>query len=1005
MDEYAHSTVIPIASGGFMRVEAVSPYTFRIRMRETNDFPESALERYGIIRSRHLCDVITDNDGSRITLSTAKAMLRVEAASGMLSLYKESGELLTNHAAPSRYGAGTGFAVHFSMTDGEKWYGLGDESRERLQHRGHRVSMWVENVKRYAPVPLLMSSKGWGLLVNTTWKHEIDIGCTQPDRLTFEGLGGELDYFVFVGDSLEQLLDRYTDVTGKPVLLPIWAYGLTYVCHEQVNARQMVDDALNFRREGIPCDMIGLEPGWMKEFNDFSANKSWHPERFGIPSYAKKSDTFIGALDKLGFKLSLWLGCDYDLSVYEERQLAGARTKAAEPSDHEADKESWYAHLRKFVEQGVSAFKLSGAYQAIPQPGRRWGNGMDDEEMHNLYPLMLAKQMHLGFKEQTGLRSMIYTVSGFTGMQQFAATWSGNSEQEPGLVSLLNHGMSGHVHTTTDMDVSTPEGIHFGFLQPWSQLNSWAYWRHPCLLEHDLLQTFKTYAKLRYRLLPYIYSAAHCAARTGMPIVRAMPLAYPADSRSDGLLHQYMLGDYLLTAALTNRIYLPEGVWFDYWTGKRHTGPLEMEYAVTAPAGGPLFVRGGAIIPVWPEVTHIGAKQPEKLGLHVYPHGESEYTLIEDDGTTYRYLDREVAETAISCRATEKWTRIAIGRRTGQYEGMPVKRKYELLLHVQAKPLQVAVDGRVIEEMGQPQESGMTDAGWHFDRTSWLVRLIVEEKTDRPDGLTIEVLYDATRRKKPEEPAGNVGEAAERPDGEVLEPPGRAWSASPLPDRGHDEPKPASPGANTLWEAELEIGLETGDPAKAFTALEQWWVEEMERHSDTEEARVNLLILYGLFVRICNRQGWTIQTVLGGDYDAFRNMQALSGSEHAYSLMRGAVQRFVDYRRYSKKANVHPLIKQVSGIVEKEIDGELALQTMAERLHVNSSHLSRLFKQEIGKTFTDYVLSRKMERAKAVLVAGSTVSEAALRLGYKDTSHFIRVFRKYWGVTPGELKH
>ncbi|RKN80532.1 TIM-barrel domain-containing protein [Paenibacillus ginsengarvi] len=1008
MNDNSHCTVIPIASGGFLRVEALAPHALRVRMRTTNDFPESALERYGIIRCRPNADMVAYDDGSRIALRTAEAELRVDAANGTFVLLRASGELLTRHAAPSRYEAGQGFAVHFTLADGERWYGFGDETRERIEHRGHRTSMWVENVKRYAPVPFLMSSRGWGLAINTTWKHEIDIGCTQPDRLTFEGANGELDYFVFVGDSPKQLLDRYTNVAGKPALLPRWAYGLTYVCHELVNAREMMDDALNFRREGIPCDMIGLEPGWMEKPNDWSTSKNWHPERFRVPPFSNESETFIGALDKLGFKLSLLLSCVHDLSVYEEQQLAGSTPHSTALTPETEYEEPWYEHLRKFVDQGVAAFKLSGSWQSIPQPGRRWSNGMDDEEMHNLYPLLLAKQMHVGFREQTGLRPMIYTLSGFTGMQQYAATWAGSSGKGAALVSMLNHGMSGHVHTTADMDVSTPETIHFGFLQPWSQINSWAYWRHPCLLEHDLLQTFKAYAKLRYRLLPYIYSAAHEAARTGMPIIRAMPLAFPDDPRADGLLNQYMLGEFFLVAAFTETVYLPEGEWIDYWTGIRQTGPAELDYNAPAPAGGPLFVRAGAIFPTWPEVTHIGTKQPETIGLHLYPYGVSNYTLIEDDGTTYGYLEGNVAETSVNCRATEKWMRIVVGRRTGRYEGMPAKRRYEMFLHVTAKPLQVAVDGHMIEEVGQPPRSGLTDAGWHFDRSTWLVRLNAEEKADKPEDLTIEVLFDATLRRKS---AGAClgGQAAERVGQEpkAAEFSGLIRPASPPPNRGADDPgsmmSPIQAGA--LWEAELEIGLETGDPAKAFTALEQWWVERMESQSDTGEARVNLLVLYGLFVQVCNRQGWTLQTVLGGDYDAFRNVQALSGSEQAYGLMRGTVQRFVDYRRYSKKVDIHPLIKQVYDIVEKEPGGELSLQTLAERLHVNSSHLSRLFKREIGQPLNDYVLSRKMERAKTLLIAGGTVSETAALLGYKDTSHYIRVFRKYWGVTPGELKH
>jgi len=970
---YAKSNgiIFAIASGGYLRVDSVSTGTLRIRLHETDDFPETAFERYGIVLHRSSCDYTLEYNGPDCTIRIDKAALTVDTRNGCLSLRNEDGETLTCQAERSWSNTVQGFGAHFMLSDGERIYGLGDVKRDRVQHRGYRAEMRVENVHRYAPVPFLMSSRRWGLFINAIGCHEIDIGHAQRDVLTFQGTSGKLDFFLFVGDSYAELLNRYTDVVGKPVMLPVWAYGLTYVCHQYVNAREMVDDALNFRRAGIPCDMIGLEPGWMDSPSE-SVHKNWHPERFALPPFAKKSDTFIGALEKLGFKLSLWLTCTHDLSTEEERL---ASSEPASSEDESLTEAPWYDHLRKFVDQGVHAFKLSGLPLGTGPSDRVWRNGMSDDEMNNLYPILLAKQLHTGYKEQTGLRSMIYMATGYTGMQRYAATWAGSSEQQPALVSMLNHGMSGHVHTTGDMDVSTPEGIHFGFLQPWSQVNSWAYWRHPCLLEHDLLQTFRMYAQLRYSLLPYIYSAAHNAARSGMPIVRAMSLAFPDDPDSDELLHQYMFGDSLLVAAYTYTVYLPEGVWIDYWTGEQHKGPTQVQYAVVAPAGGPLFVKAGAIIPVWPEMSHIGSKQPEIIGFHLYPHCESEYVLIEDDGVTYGYLEHRVAETTISCRTTDKRTTVQIGVRKGNYEGMPCRRGYDVYIHVQVKPLQVTIDGSLVEETIHPPEPGSASSGWYFDRSSRIVclQLGAQEQADRREGVTIE-LYDDTTSHRESQARTFRQDARDSSD------------------------------KNTHWETELEIGLETGDRAKVLAALEEWWVARIERIPNLDEARVNMLDICGLFVRVCNRQGWNIQTVLDGVYDAFVNIQAVFKKEQSYDLMRRAAQQVIEYRRSAKKSDIHPLVRQVTDIVEKEIDGNITLHMMADRLHVNSSHLSRMFKQAVGQTFTDYVMNRKMERAKSLLIAGSSVSEAALRLGYKDTSHFIRVFRKYWGTTPGELK-
>lgn len=765
----------PLPSGDHIQIQVIAPDTFRIRLSAADDFREPGLIRYGILDSRYRgAEYSAEDQENYLEILTERARLRVEKNSGKITLMNRNGDLLTRHSVPPWSSPQRGFGAEFLLTEEERIYGLGDETRERIQKRGHRASMWVANVKAYAPIPFLMSSKGWGLLINSTWRHAVDIGREVPDRLRFWGRRGELDYYLFAGETYAELLQSYTSLSGKPQLLPIWAYGLTFVCNQQVNAREMIDDALNFRREGIPCDLIGLEPGWMEKFYDYSVNKKWHPERFAIPDFIPNGGpaTFFGALERLGFKLSLWLCSNYDLSLHEERMIqfkeatagdvsdsgrVGHEVPAAHPDDYEQDMalqhpvymdritkrgEAWYEHLSKFVKQGVSAFKLDGANQVLDHPDRLWGNGMSDEEMHNLYPILLAKQMHLGFKEQTGLRPMIYTAGGFAGIQRYAATWAGDTGGGPKpLISLLNHGMSGHANTSCDMDVFTPAGLHFGFLQPWSQVNSWAYWRHPWLLDKKMSGMFKMYAKLRYRLLPYIYSTAHIASRTGMPIVRAMPLAYPDDPAMDELLNQYMFGDSLLIAAFTEQIYLPEGEWIDYWTKKRYVGPQYVAYKAPEFAGGPLFVRAGAILVTWPEMDYVGEKSVEQLGLHIYPNGESHFTLYEDDGVSFLYEEGKVAETWVECRELKDGFVVRIGPRVGAYEGMPAKRSYDITIDSDTKPDLIDVNGEQLLEMKAQidvfKEGGRR--GWVYDPSLRAIMLHVEEDDQRRDMIQIMV--------------------------------------------------------------------------------------------------------------------------------------------------------------------------------------------------------------------------------------------------------------------------
>lgn len=705
-----------LTDGNLLRVEAISEGTFRVRIYDRWD-KESAMNRYGFVLQQPEPDTEIREMGECVEVSTARAMLTVSRADGSLSLSDKRGKRLISTVCPPVNGH-EGWEAAFGLENGSRIYGLGDVTRERIEKTGYATEMWVENVKSYVPIPFMMSTAGWGMYINTTWRHKVDVGSAKKGELRLNGSAGGMDLYLFAGEDCEMLLNEYTNLLGKPAMLPIWAYGLVYVCNQDVNAHEMMQECLNFRREGIPCDVCGLEPGWMSQHYDYSLDKKWNPEKFYLPYWAPKGDqTFFGALDRLGFKLSLWLCCDYDLSFEEERQLNAAKEKAAEKNansdDFEQDAhfgargklamdhitrvdEPWFEHLKKFVDQGASCFKLDGANQVIDHPDRKWGNGMDDEEMHNLYPLIYNKQMSRGFSDYTGRRSMIYSSGGYAGIQRFSATWAGDTGGGPKpLVSMLNHGYSGHVNTSCDMDVFSAGGIHFGFFQPWSQLCNWAYWRQPWFLTNDRREMYKFYANLRYRMLPYIYTTAHRAATTGYPIMRAMSMAFPAMPGADELLYQYMFGDEMLTAAFAEEIVLPEGNWIDAWTNRPLKGGRTIPAEYPESVGGPLYIREGAVIPTCREVEFIGQKPVEHIELNLYP-GETarEYELYEDDGVSLKYLEGACATTHIAVQPTKDVLTIRIQPRQGSYDGMPARRTFAVNLMNRSAAREVLVDGK-----------------------------------------------------------------------------------------------------------------------------------------------------------------------------------------------------------------------------------------------------------------------------------------------------------------------
>jgi alpha-glucosidase (family GH31 glycosyl hydrolase) len=720
-------------AAGQLRLDAVAPGVFRLRLGATAR--ATSLIRYGIVQLPAEAPTANIERGADWQqLGTAAGSVRITAA-GAVELRDATGTVRLS-STELFAASGEGFTADFALTADEGIQGLGDVTRERLGKRGFRTEIWVRNVASYVPIPWLCSSRGWGLFANTTWRHYADVGATRSDRLRLGAREGDLDLFLVLGDGYGQLIERFTALTGRPALLPLWGYGLTFVCNEQANAREMVDDCLNLRRADIPCDLVGLEPGWMSQHYDGSTEKTWHKDRFYIPGWIKPQaagsqnpdtagranvpnpQTFLGATSRLGFKTSLWLCCEYDLTHEAERR-AKASEKAVEsaaiapvssarhPDDFEQDQhfgheprlmdrqtkpaEPWYQHLSAFVAQGVSAFKLDGAFQVNDHPDRRYGNGMTDEECHNLYPTLLNQQMALGFAEQTGNRPMIYSSGGYTGIQRFSATWAGDTGGGPKpLASMLNHAFVGHSNVSCDMDVFTPAGIHFGFLQTWAQVNSWAYWRHPWLLGDTLLPIFRAYAKLRYRLLPYLYSAAHQAHATGQTVMRPLALTYPDDRACDEVITQYLLGDALHVGVFNDRLYLPSGTWYDFWTGERITGGQHIAATWPADRGGALHVKAGSIVPLWPEMEYVGQKPVDHLELLVWSGADSASSLVEDDGVTLPDPLKR-ATTALSYREDGRSATLAIGARQGSYPGMPATRSYTVRWHG-PQPAAVEVD-------------------------------------------------------------------------------------------------------------------------------------------------------------------------------------------------------------------------------------------------------------------------------------------------------------------------
>jgi len=651
-----------MASGGWMvRATALSANVFRFSMYRPGTEPGSGLNRYGFLRADWPPVAVNEHRSTNgVTLATSAGNLALgwDAGAATVRLGTAGGaEIFSGRVSPNPRAGGV---VEFGLAEGERFFGLGDQTRDRIEHRGTKIDMWIINVRSYIPVPFVMSSRGYGLLVNTTFRHGWDLGKVRPDTGRVYLPAGNIDFYLILGGQPAELLDHYTQLTGRPALPPKWSFGLWFICRTQANDFEAVSNAREFRDRGIPCDVIGLEPGWMSTNYDLSVDKTWHDERFRVPPYNPQHN-FISALKRMGFRLELWLCNDYDLSIEEERRLGRDVTKPdpgmkefladdAEQDTHftepvRFDKitkpdQPWFEHLKRFVDLGVDFFKQDGAFQVCEHPDRGWANGMSDTEMHNLYPLFYSRQMFEGFRAHTGRRPCCFTPAGWAGLQAYTGTWTGDTGGGPKtLIACLNLALSGHYLSTCDMDVADRRAIHYGFFMAWAQVNSWHYFRHPWLLGDELYPVFLGYARLRSRLVPYIYTYARQAHLTGLPIMRPMAIECPGDPSWDETLTQYFFGRELLISAFADQVRLPEGHWCDFWTGRWYTGPSEFAYAPPADRGGGCFVRANSIVPLGPVTDFVGQKTDEGLELRLYLRegGQAAFELYDDDGVSFDY--------------------------------------------------------------------------------------------------------------------------------------------------------------------------------------------------------------------------------------------------------------------------------------------------------------------------------------------------------------------------------
>lgn len=743
---------VKINDGLTVSVEACSESIFRIKVSPRKDFTESLMERYELIKT-DWSEVKTDisDKGGVWTLKTPEYSLAINKKTGVMTVKDAKGGKVIREVRflPEKEGlcgemrsfinekyadlkvADNGGGIigddngkfgevdkheipaadavsilSFSMEDGERFYGGGSTSRDHIQHRGEFLRMWTTYQQTEIPMPFMMSSRGWGVYNNSTRKSFFDIGNQQKTKFNIINTFDEADFFLMMGKDMPAILNEYTLVTGRTYVLPKWAYGLCFGPNMREEQFDILNDAVRFRQFDVPCDVFWLEPQWMEKRYDFSTKKKWNYDRFSPEPYwlqdqypkTMHNRLFIGKLRSMGFHLGLWLCEEYDLSIQEEDIIAERTGGKLSGQEH------WMDHLTVFMDQGVEGFKLDPARTIDNHTNWKYYNGRTDKEMHNLNQVLLPKQMRELGRKYNGKRTWHHYCGGWSGTQRWTASTSGdNGGGKTALYDQLNLGMSGFLNTSCDV-MSVPrelemQGLHFGLFLPWVQINSWFSMMHPFYYAKEEQDIYRFYVKLRYSLAPYIYSMALEAAQNGMPIVRSMPLCFPDDRNCDDMTYQYMFGDNFCVGIFTNEIYLPKGTWTDAWSGEKIVSKGETftrEYPSNR--AGLLFIREGAIIPTQPDVEYLGARPFDRVILKVYPHGDSAYTMLDDDGESYEYENGGIASTLFESHERDGGVEVVVNPVQGSFKGMPSEREYSFRIQRDSRPASVSLNGAAVQD-------------------------------------------------------------------------------------------------------------------------------------------------------------------------------------------------------------------------------------------------------------------------------------------------------------------
>ena len=490
----------------------------------------------------------------------------------------------------------------------------------------------VNNRRTYKNIPFYLSSRLYGTFYHTCAHSKLSLADVSTRSVEFLSDQALLDVFLIAGDSVEEILRGYRDLTGYPSMPPLWSFGIWMSRMTYFSADEVEEICRRMRAEHYPCDVIHLDTGWFR--TDWLCEWKFNEERFPDPK------AFIHRLKEQGYRVSLW---QLPYVAEDAEQIDEARRndyiapltrqQASEGSNFSAldyagtidftypAATNWYKGLlRNLLEMGVTCIKTDFG-ENIHMDARY--KGMPPELLNNLYALLYQKAAYEVTKEVTG-DGIVWARAAWAGCQRYPLHWGGDScsswdGMAGSLKGGLHFGLSGFAFWSHDvpgfhtlpnfMNSIVDDKVYMRWTQfgvfsshmRYHGTNKREPWHYPAIAP-----LVKKWWKLRYRLLPYLVEQSRKATETGYAVLRALVFEHPEDRVCWHIDDEYYFGDDFLVAPVMNSddcrdIYLPEGNWVNFFTGERLRGGRWL-YGVKVPLEEmPVFVREGAVIPIYPE--------------------------------------------------------------------------------------------------------------------------------------------------------------------------------------------------------------------------------------------------------------------------------------------------------------------------------------------------------------------------------------------------------------------